>query len=114
MQPHIVANLPCQQRMLLGRIIPNQQDCWCREDICHAGGGVRLAAKDCHEGREIRRAMMIDVIGLQHSASKLGKEIRLLVCGTREPITPIADPPSLSRTTANLFPTSSNASSQVA
>ena len=78
MQSHIVANLPGQQRMLLRRIVPNQQNRRRGKNIGHAGGRIWLAAQRRRQGREVGRAVMIDVVGLQHYARELREQIMLL------------------------------------
>jgi hypothetical protein len=40
MQPHIISNLPGQQRMLLCRIVSNQQNGRCSEYFSHTGGQI--------------------------------------------------------------------------
>jgi hypothetical protein len=57
--------------------------------------------------------VMIDVVRLQDDAGELREQVGFLVRSPVEPMTPMADPPSISRASLNFFPTKSNASSQV-
>ncbi len=65
MQADIIPNLPGQQRMLFRRIIADQQNGRRVEHIPHAGSHLRLAAERGGESREVRSAMMVDIVGLQ-------------------------------------------------
>ena len=70
----------------------------------HAGGCVRLAAQRRRQGREVRRAVMVHVVGLaapRAQTSTAGNSLRWW--SAFEPITPIAWPPSLSRTSRKLL-----------
>src|SRR5690242_18789399 len=79
MQPHIIPNLPGQQRMLFGGIVPNQQNGWRMEYVTHAGGGSRFALKRRSQGREVGGAVMVDVVGLQYHARELLQQVILFV-----------------------------------
>jgi len=79
MQPNIVSNLPCQQRMLLRRIIPNQQNRRGAEYIPHAGGCVGFSRQRGRKSWEVSRAVMINVVGLQHDASELLQQVVFFV-----------------------------------
>ena len=103
-QPHVVANLPGQQRMLLRGIVADQQNrgriedvapCWRSRPACRAapppGQGSRRCGDDRRCWSSARRAR----------TSRAGKLSSFVV--RVEPITPIAAPPSLSRTSAKLL-----------
>ena len=79
MQPNIIPNLPRQQRMLLGRIIPDQQNRRRVKYIAHAGGGFRFSRKRRGKSREVGRPVMVDVVGLQNHARELLQQIILFV-----------------------------------
>ena len=61
--------------MLLGRIIPNQQDRWRVVHIPHARGHFWLARKRSGEGREVGSAVVIDVVCAQHHPRELLQQI---------------------------------------
>ncbi len=82
-QAHVVANLPGQQRMLLGRIVADQQNRRRREDVGHAGSRIGLAAQRRRKGREVGGAVMIDVVRLQHHAREFRQQVRFFIRGAR-------------------------------
>src|SRR5437870_4373053 len=65
--------------MLLGRIIPNQQDRWRVVHIPHARGHFWLARKRSGEGREVGSAVVVDVIRSEHHTRELLKQVILFV-----------------------------------
>src|SRR5579872_15656 len=79
MQANVVANLPGQQRMLLGWIISDQQNCGSIEYIPHAGGRVYFARERGRKSWEVSGTVMINIVGLQHDASELLQQIVLFV-----------------------------------
>ena len=81
MQPDIVSDLPCQQRMLLRRIISDQQNRRRVVHIAHGRGGVRLCRKRRSKSREVGGAVMIDVVGPQHHAREFLQQIIFFVGG---------------------------------
>ena len=81
MQANVAANLPGQQRMLLGRIVADQQDRRRVEHVAHRGRGVWLAGQRRSESREVGGAMMVDVVGAQHQARELLQQVILFVAG---------------------------------
>ncbi len=96
MQPHVGANLPCQQRMLVRRIVADQQDRRRIADIAHRCRRVRLSRQRRGESREVGGAMVVDVVRAQHQPRELLQQVVLFVLVRFEPITPIeAGPPSL-------------------
>ena len=82
-QPYIVANLPCQQRVLLRRIVPNDQNRRRIVNISHAGSQSRLSMKRRSQSREVGRTMMINIVGVQHHARELLQQIIFFVGGAR-------------------------------
>ncbi len=82
-QPHVVANLPGQQRMLLGGIVANQQNGRRGEDICHAGCSVGLAAKRSRQGSEVRGAVVVHIVRLQDHAGELGEQVSFFIRDAR-------------------------------
>ena len=81
MQPYVVADLPRQQRMLIRRIVADQQDRWRLEDLAHARRFRVIPGEGLGERRIIRRAVMVDIIGSQHQTRELLKQIILFVRG---------------------------------
>src|SRR5581483_2636125 len=81
MQTDIIPNLPCQQRVLVCRVVPNEQESGCAVHVAHGCGRVPFSAKRRSKSREVRRAMVVDIVGLQHRARKLLQEIVLFVGG---------------------------------
>ena len=70
--------------MLVGRIVSNKKYGRRIEDIAHARCDVQLSRKRSHESGEIRRAMVIEVVGLQHHTCKFRKQIILFIgCAVR-------------------------------
>ena len=67
--------------MLFGRIVANQQN---RRRVVHVAHGRRalgLADNRGSESREVGRAVVVNVVGLEHHAGELLQEIALLVRG---------------------------------
>src|SRR5579862_2582891 len=83
MQADIIANLPRQQRMLLGRIVADQQNRRRCINVGHAGSRIRLAAKSHSEGREVGGAVMVDIVRLQHRAREFREQVRFFFGRTR-------------------------------
>ena len=83
MQANVVANLPGQQRMLLRRIVADQQDRGRVIDIAHAGSRAGFAGERRGESRKIGRTVVVDVVGLQHHARELLQQIALFIGGSR-------------------------------
>src|SRR5438067_7035329 len=81
MQPDIVPNLPCQQGMLLRRIIADQQDRWRVEHIPHAGGRPRFPSHSGGKRREVSGAVVVDIISVKDYASELLQQIIFFIRG---------------------------------
>ena len=69
--------------MLLGGIVADQQNRRRGVDVRHAGGCIGLTAQRRRKGREVGRAVMIDVVGLQHHTREFRKQISFFVRGAR-------------------------------
>ena len=73
--------------MLIGGIVPDEQDRGSLRQIARARQRERYTCRirqdreRSHQGGEIRRAVMIDVIGSQHRAGKLLQQIIFFVGG---------------------------------
>src|SRR5438105_3103896 len=80
MQPDIVPNLPSQQRMLLRRIVANQQDRRRIEHVAHAGARPRFFRHRGGKRRKVGGAVVVDIIGLKGYASELLQQIIFFVC----------------------------------
>ncbi len=61
--------------MLLGWIVPNQQDRGRVVHIAHACGHFRLTRKRSGEGREVGSTVVIDVVCAQHHPRELLEQI---------------------------------------
>ena len=79
MQAHVGANLPRQQRMLVGRIVADQQDRRSFADLAHRCRGILFTCQRRRESREVRRAMVVDVVGPQHQPRELLQQVVLFV-----------------------------------
>src|SRR5438045_8939222 len=82
MQANVVANPPGQQRMLISRIVPDQQNRSCAVKLTHRFGLSRFAAQRRRQSGIVSRAMVVDVVRLEHDASKLREQIVLFVSRT--------------------------------
>src|SRR5580658_4943697 len=80
MQPDIIPNLPRQQRMLLGRVVADQQNRRRIEYVPHTGRGFPLSRKSRYQGREVRSAMVVDVVSTKNHASELLQQVVFFVC----------------------------------
>src|ERR1022692_3067603 len=67
--------------MLLGGIVTDQQSCRSIEYVAHAGRYFRLAGESRGKSREVGSPVMVDIVGLQHHASKLLQQIIFFVGG---------------------------------
>src|SRR5271165_806902 len=67
--------------MLLRWIIADQQSRRRIEDFPHTGGGFWLASKCRGKGREVGSTVMVDIVSLQHHASKFLQQVVLFVRG---------------------------------
>ena len=80
-QPHIGAQIPGQQRMLIGRIAADKQDGRCLCCIAKAGGPASVSRQRAGKSCVIGCALVIDAVGLENGAGELLQEIVLLVGG---------------------------------
>src|SRR5579871_134163 len=81
MQAHVIPDLPGQERMLLGGIVADQQDRRSGEDLRHASRCIRLPTQRGCESWEVGRAMVVDIVSLQHRPGEFRKQIVLFICG---------------------------------
>ena len=81
MQANVAANLPGQQRMLVGRIVADQQDRRRVGDVAHRSRCVWLARQRRGEGREVGGAVVVDVVGAQHQPRELLQQVIFFVAG---------------------------------
>src|SRR5579864_146077 len=79
MQTHVVANLPGKQWMLVGGIVADDQDGRSVVDLAHGRSSVWLAGERGGESREVGRAVMVDVVGVQHHAGKFREQVIFLI-----------------------------------
>ena len=80
-QPHIGAQNPRQQRMLLRWIAADQQNRRRCGDIAQAGRLVLIAGQGAGKGRVVRAAPVVDVVGPQHFPRKFLQQVVLFVRG---------------------------------
>src|SRR6185437_11872068 len=78
-QANVVANLPRQQRMLVRRIIANQQNRRRTRHIAHAGGQILFPVKCGSECRKVGCAVMVNIVRSQHHARELLQQVILFV-----------------------------------
>src|SRR5437667_1815771 len=69
--------------MLVGRIVSNQQNRRRVVHVTHAGCGISFALERRRKAREVRGAMMVDVVGVQYDASEFLQQIILFIGGAR-------------------------------
>src|SRR6267378_3756042 len=82
MKPDVVANLVGEQRMLVGRIVADQQNGRCVEHFAHRGGDPWLAVQSARECSVIRSTVMVHVVRLEDHTGKLREQIILFVHST--------------------------------
>src|SRR5271165_6579624 len=81
MQSDVGTDLPCQQGMLFGGIIADQQNGRRVLYVAHGRRCVRFSCKRRGKGREVGGAVVIDVVGAQHQPRKLLQQVVLFVAG---------------------------------
>jgi hypothetical protein len=69
--------------MLLRGIVPNQQRGRRGKNIRHARSRIRFSTQRRRQGREVRGAMMVDVVRLQYDSRELGEQIIFFVRSPR-------------------------------
>src|SRR6266567_5786149 len=80
-EANVSAQVPGQQRMLVGGIAANEQGgrgCRC---IAKTGDYSLMTGYGAGEGRVVRGALVVDVVGLKHGARELLEEIIFFVGG---------------------------------
>ena len=65
--------------MLLRRIIAQQQDRRCADEIAQGSLASGVALEGSGEGRVIRRAVMIDIVGAEHRAREFLQQVIFFV-----------------------------------
>src|SRR5215468_7362652 len=83
MQANVVANLPGKQGMLVRGIVAHDENGRSIVDLAHRCGSLGLATQGGSESREVRSAMVINVVRLENDASKFREQIILFVGGSR-------------------------------
>src|SRR4051794_5203459 len=71
--------------MLLGRITADQQNGRRAVNISHAGGATGFSREGGGQRREVSRAVMVNVVGLQNDACELLQQVIFLVGSTARP-----------------------------
>ena len=114
-QANVGANLPCQQRMLVRRVIADKQDRGRGQYVAHRRGFSRLTMQSRGQSGVVGGPVVIHVVRFEHRRGQTSTEDNSLrwSCGlirSRQRHLP----PSWSRTSRKRLPISSNASSHVA
>ena len=65
-QAHVGAQIPGQERMLLGGIAANQQNRQRRGRLAQTGRPARMPGESPRKSRVIRAALMVDVVGAEN------------------------------------------------
>src|SRR5579862_1955371 len=74
------ANLPGNERILLGDVVSNQQHGWCIVDVRHGGERIfRARTEGGGETRVVRGAMVVEIVGAESDAREAIEEIIFFV-----------------------------------
>ncbi len=80
-EAHVGAQLPGEERMLVGGIAADEKDGAGGSDVAQAGGFAGVAGEGAGEGRVVGGALVIDVVGAENRAREFLQQVILFVGG---------------------------------
>ena len=78
-EAHVGAEMPGEERMLIGGIAADKQDCGRGGNFAQAGGFAGMASEGSGEGRIVGGALVVDVVGGEHSTGELLQQVVFFV-----------------------------------
>jgi hypothetical protein len=82
-QADVGADLPGEQRMLVGRVVADEQHRRRAEDVAHRRRRAVLPVQCGGQSREVGGAVVVDVVGAEHHARELLQQVGFFVRGPR-------------------------------